>query len=173
MNHKLLRKWNKNDLKNLVKYANNENIACNLRDSFPYPYNKEDGENWLILIKNKDIFAVTNENNESIGSIGLTIQEDIHRLTAELGYWLAEDYWNQGIMTKAINEIINYGFNELKLERIFATPFATNISSCKVLEKNNFIKEGILRNNCVKNGIIYDNIMYSILKKDYLNKINK
>lgn len=171
MNYKLLRKWNENDLKNLVRYANNKKIATNMRDTFPYPYTKKDGENFLSLIKNEEIFAVINNKNEAIGSIGLTIQEDIHSLTAELGYWLAEDYWNQGIITKAIKNIIDYGFNELKLERIFAIPLATNIGSCRVLEKNNFIKEGILRNNSKKNGIIYDNIMYSIIKEDYLNKI--
>lgn len=170
MTLKILRKWDKTDIENLVKYANNEKIANNLRDSFPHPYTKKDGQNWLLLIKNEEIFAVTNSDNEAIGSIGLTIQNDIHSLTAELGYWLSEDYWNQGIITKAIAEIIDYGFNELRLERIFATPFKTNIGSCKVLEKNNFIKEGILRNNCKKNGIIYDNVMYAIIKKDYLNK---
>ena len=100
-----------------------------------------------------------------IGSVGVFRKDNIHYQTAEIGYYIAEEYWGNGIMTKVITEVCNYIFNETDIIRIFAEPFAYNVASCKVLEKAGFELEGILRNNAIKNNKILDMKMYSIIKK--------
>ncbi len=109
-------------------------------------------------------FAVTIDN-KVIGSIGVFRQENIHRQTAEMGYYIAEEYWSKGIMTEAVKKICKYVFNNSDIVRIYAEPFAYNTASCRVLEKAGFQYEGTLRNNAVKNGEIIDMKMYSLLKK--------
>jgi RimJ/RimL family protein N-acetyltransferase len=89
---------------------------------------------------------------------------DIERISAELGYWLGEEYWGRGIASAAIRRICEYGFSDLDLVRIFALPMGHNSASQRVLEKAGFVREGILRNACVKDGKILDEIMYAKIK---------
>lgn len=160
----VLRKWNQSDLHNLIKHANNPKIASNMRDGFPHPYTIEKGKEWLEFNNNPSHnFAIT-VNDAAVGGIGLVVGEDIERISAETGYWLGEEYWGRGIISSAIKGILDYGFNTLDLERIFATPFDHNIASRKVLEKNNFVLEGILRNSVIKSGKIYNKALYAKVK---------
>ncbi len=88
----------------VAKYANNRNIWLNLRDGFPHPYSIDDANKFIanaLAKKPETSFAIAS-HKEAIGSIGLTIGKDVHRYTAELGYWLAEPFWGQGIMTEAV-----------------------------------------------------------------------
>lgn len=161
----ILRNWKYSDLANLVKNANNPNIACNMRDGFPYPYTVNAGKQWIQLAENNDVIFAITVNDEAIGSIGLNIGEDIERISAEVGYWLGEDYWGKGIASSALKGIVEYGFNELRLERIFAVPIEHNIASRRVLEKNGFILEGILRKSVIKFDKIYNQALYAIIKE--------
>lgn len=182
----ILRKWKYFDLRNLIKNANNHKIAINMRDGFPYPYTVDAGKQWIEFAGNNDsIFAIA-INNEVVGSIGLNIGEDIERLSAEVGYWLGEDYWGKGIVSSALKGIVEYGFNDLELsksskienlyaskisdfrslERIFAVPLEHNIASRRVLEKNGFVLEGILRNSVIKSGKIYNQALYARIRED-------
>ena len=110
-------------------------------------------------------FAVTTES-KVIGSIGIFRQKNIHRQTAELGYFIAEGYWGKGIMTEAVKQSCKYVFDNSDIIRIYAEPFAYNAASCRVLEKAGFQYEGTLRNNAVKNGKVIDMKMYSLLKTE-------
>lgn len=110
-------------------------------------------------------FAIT-VNNMVIGSIGIFRQGNIHRQTAELGYYIAEEYWGKGIMTEAVKQICEYVFANSDIIRIYAEPFAYNIASCRALEKAGFQYEGTLRSNAVKNGKVIDMKMYSLLKEE-------
>ena len=94
------------------------------------------------------VFAIANQL-EAIGSIGLVIGKDVHRFTAEVGYWLAEPFWGKGIMTRALNILTEYGIQALGLNRIFAEPYTTNPASARVLEKAGFHCEDILRFQCL------------------------
>lgn len=154
----VLRQWRHSDLENLVKNANNLKIANNMRDIFPFPYTIDDGKFWIEIAGNEDPvcnFAIT-VDNEAIGGIGLTLGQDIERISAEVGYWLGENYWEQGITSSALKGIVEYGFEELKLNRIFAKPLENNIASRRVLEKNGFTLEGILRKSVIKSSKIID-----------------
>ena len=110
-------------------------------------------------------FAIT-VNGKVIGSIGAFRQGNIHRKTAELGYYIAEEYWGKGIMTEAVKQLCDYVFSNTDIIRIYAEPFAYNIGSCRVLEKAGFQYEGTLRSNALKNGNVFDMKMYSKLKTD-------
>ena len=118
----------------------------------------------MLLADQNDTFAFAiTVNDKVIGSIGAFRQGNIHRQTAELGYYLAEAYWNQGIMTEAVKQLCVYVFENSDIIRIFAEPFAHNAGSCRVLEKAGFVYEGTLRSNAVKNGEVVDMKMYSLL----------
>ena len=156
------------DAKDLAKALSNKKVQDNLRDGLPYPYTEQDGEYYITSMLEADendtfAFAITVDGKVA-GSIGMFRQGNIHRLTAELGYYIGEEYWGRGIMTKAVKQICEYVFEHSDIIRIYAEPFSYNIASCRVLEKAGFQYEGTLRNNAIKNGKVLDMKMYSLLK---------
>lgn len=165
-----IRKWDPADAKDLSAVLSNAKIHDNLRDGLPYPYTEQDGLDFISAMLSADAnetfaFAITTEG-KVIGSIGVFRQGNIHRRTAELGYYIAEAYWGKGMMTKAVRQICRYVFNNSDILRIYAEPFAFNAASCRVLEKAGFQYEGTLRSNAVKNGNVIDMKMYSLLKSE-------
>ena len=165
-----IRKWKLSDAEDLAAGLSNTKIQNNLRDGLPYPYTEKDGTEYITDMLSADedqtfAFAVT-ADSKVVGSIGVFRQENIHRQTGELGYYIAEEYWGKGIMTEAVKQICAYVFDKSDMIRIFAEPFAYNAASCRVLEKAGFQYEGTLRNNAVKNGKVIDMRMYSLLKTE-------
>lgn len=165
-----IRKWELSDAKDLAMALSNKKIHDNLRDGLPYPYTEQDGADYISAMLSADenetfAFAIT-VDGRAVGSIGVFRQANIHRQTAELGYYIAEEYWGRGIMTEAVKQICEYVFGRSDIIRIFAEPFAYNTASCRVLEKAGFQYEGTLRSNAVKNGKVIDMKMYSLLKED-------
>lgn len=165
-----IRKWKLSDAAGLAAALSNKKVQNNLRDGLPYPYTEQDGEEYISAMLSSDeketfAFAIT-ADNKVIGSIGVFRQENIHRQTAELGYYIAEEYWGKGIMTEAVKQICEYVFDKSDIIRIYAEPFAYNTPSCRVLEKAGFQYEGTLRSNAVKNGKVIDMKMYSYLKTE-------
>lgn len=170
-----IRKWELSDAKDLAMALSNRKIQDNLRDGLPYPYTEQDGADYIIAMLCADehetfAFAITVDDKVA-GSIGVFRQANIHRQTAEMGYYLAEEYWGNGIMTEAVKQICEYVFNKSNIIRIYAEPFAHNIASCRVLEKAGFQYEGTLRRNAVKNGKIIDMKMYSLIKETALSSL--
>lgn len=164
-----IRKWELSDATDLATVLSNRKIQDNLRDGLPYPYLEKDGIDFIssMLSANEDetfAFAITLDD-KVIGSIGVFRQQNIHRQTAELGYYIGEEYWGKGITTDAVKQICEYVFKHSDILRIYAEPFAYNTASCRVLEKSGFQYEGTLRNNAVKNGKVIDMKMYSLLKE--------
>ena len=163
----IIRDWQIEDAPSIAKYANNRKIWMNLRDAFPYPYSLRDAESFISRVIEANpitVFAIANPS-KAIGSIGLMPGKDVHRHTAELGYWLAEPFWGQGIMTQAVKSLTAYAIRDLKLHRIFAEPYTTNPASARVLEKAGFICEGILRSNVFKDGKVLDQFIYCCIRE--------
>lgn len=158
-----IRKFRRNDKYRMAEIANNMKIAVNLRDAFPYPYSLEDARkfiNMCLRVKPYQVFAIEFEG-EYVGNIGLHKQDDVYRKTAELGYFIGEQYWNRGITTRAVNLICDYGFRELDVIKIFSGVFSFNTASQRVLEKCGFEREAVLKSSVIKNGKIYDEFRYA------------
>jgi ribosomal-protein-alanine N-acetyltransferase len=102
-----------------------------------------------------------------VGSITLDKGKGAHSCKAELGYVIARKYWGNGLATQAIHLAIQHGFKDLDIERIEAFVDPANIASQRVLEKNGFTKEGLLRNCIVQKGILKDRFIYAFLKPIY------
>ena len=158
-----VRNWRKQDLECLVRYANNQKIAANLRDQFPHPYTRREGIEYLNYVCSARIpFSFAIEfGDEAIGGIGFKQGGDIARLSLEMGYWLAEAFWGRGLTTRAVTAASDCAFDSYQVVRIFATAFAHNVASMRVLEKSGFQREGILRRSAIKNGVILDQVMYA------------
>jgi ribosomal-protein-alanine N-acetyltransferase len=114
-----------------------------------------EGINWAITYK---------DNPKLIGIIGHYRIKPEH-FRAEVGYMLLPEFHGKGIISEAIKEVINYGFNEMKLHSIEAIIDPENFGSARVLEKNNFVKEAHLKENEFYEGRFLDTVIYSILNK--------
>ena len=95
----------------------------------------------------------------------------MERYNAELGYWLAEPYWEKGIMTQMLVLAIDSYFHHTDVIRIYANVYADNRASMRVLEKIGFRKCGIHHNACFKNGGFSDCHYYELLKEDFKYQI--
>jgi [ribosomal protein S5]-alanine N-acetyltransferase len=165
-----LRPWRASDLDSLVKFGNNPAIAANMSDMFPNPYTPEKGKAFIDMATQDEparIMAIE-VLGEAAGGIGLHPQQDIYRLNAELGYWLAEPYWRKGIITRAIKQMTQYGFEHLDINRIFARPFGYNKASQTALEKAGFTLEARLKETIIKNGVVQDELIYAIRRGQLL-----
>lgn len=136
----------------LVKLLNNVNVERWLLQ-IPSPYTYEDADSWIRRCKessgDKIDFAYAIENDGiHVGGIGLHKKFE-H--SAEVGYWIGEEYWGMGFATAALNKILDLGFNELHFSRIHAHVFEGNLGSEKVLLKCGFEYEGFLK-KCHKKG---------------------
>ncbi len=165
----IIREWRIEDADDLSKILNNRNILNNLRDGIPYPYTKKDAEEFITAMLAADktktfAFAIT-ADDRVVGSIGIFRCDNIHFRTAEMGYYIGEPYWGNGIGTSAVMQICSYVLDKTDIIRIFAEPFAYNKASCRVLEKAGFQFEGVLRNNAVKDGKVLDMHMYSLIRQ--------
>lgn len=164
-----LREWRLSDAASLAENANNINIWNNVRDYFPHPYSEKDGKEYIEMVlsqpKPATILAIDVEG-KAVGSIGIILQTDVERISAEIGYWLGEKYWNKGIVTEAIKQMLTYAFANFPLQKIYAPIFDFNIASQKILQKAGFEREAILKQGAIKNGKIIDLHYYSFIKKD-------
>jgi len=179
-----LRKFKKEDTQSLVKYANNPKIAKFLTHEFPNPYTKKDAEDFLNIVSKEsptNTFAIE-INGEAAGAIAITpqnwvlLRENVKieigcHDPAEVGYWLAEEYWNNGIMTSVIKDILKYGFETFDIDCIYATPFIPNKASQRILTKAGFTSD--LKKRKIMKFIEEYEVFLFQFQKNKLNKINK
>jgi len=160
-----VRSWRASDADALARYANNRKIWLNLRDAFPHPYSKKDARAFLKIVRQRSPetwFAIA-VNDEAVGGIGYTMHPDVERVSAEIGYWLAEPFWGRGITTDALEAVTAYALRTHGLTRIFAVPFAWNAASCRVLEKAGYVLEARLRKSAIKDGTLTDQFQYAFI----------
>lgn len=163
MNFKL-RPWKLNDLDSLVRNADNFNVVKFLSDGFPHPYTIEDGKSFIASAMQdnpSNKFAIEIDG-QATGGIGIHPKSGINRKNAEIGYWLGELFWGQGIVTAAVREITQYGFKTYDINRIFAKTFSINLASQKVLEKAGFVLECQFEKTLFKNGEYLDELIYAV-----------
>lgn len=154
------------DRERLAKLANNKKIWLNVRDMFPYPYTIENAEKFIDTVKQLDpqvTFAIEHDF-KFVGAVGLVLQQDVYRFSAEIGYWIGESYWGKGIATQALSLLCKYAFDELKMEKLFAGVFDGNEGSKRVLLKCGFHQEGIARKAVFKNNKFIDEYRFGKVK---------
>lgn len=110
---------------------------------------------WAITRKGEDGF---------MGLIGLWRVVKEHHL-AELGYTLMHEHWGRGYASEAITAVTDFGFDGLGLHRIEAITRPANPASMRVLEKNGFVREGLLRQNILWNGVFHDSVHFGRVRK--------
>jgi ribosomal-protein-alanine N-acetyltransferase len=162
-----LRPWRRGDIDALAHFANNRSIWINLRDRFPHPYTRADAEGWIASCEThvgKPMQFAIDLDTHAIGGVGIDLLGDVHRTTAEIGYWVAEPYWGRGFATAAVIETTLYTFAEFPIERIQALVFEWNPASVRVLEKAGYLFEARLRRFIVKDGRIGDALLYVRLR---------
>lgn len=164
-----IRSFKEKDADSIVKHANNREVSKYMRDSFPYPYIKENAVQWIDFVKKNysTLFFALADETELIGGIGAVPQTDVHRFSAEVGFWLGQSHWNKRIITIALPVFCNYLFTKFDFNRLTANVFEGNEASKKVLEKNGFVLEGTQRKNVFKENKFVDNYIYALLKEDF------
>jgi RimJ/RimL family protein N-acetyltransferase len=162
-----LREWRRGDEPSLVRHANNRNIWLNVRDAFPFPYLPSDAKAWIRLAATdalNHVFAI-DVDGFAVGAVGVRTGEDVHRLSAEIGYWLGEEYWNRGITTEVVKAVTQYAFDSLGMARVHAEVFEWNLASMRVLEKAGFVREGVLKRSAIKDKRIIDQVVYARVRE--------
>jgi ribosomal-protein-alanine N-acetyltransferase len=187
----LVRRYRLGDEEALVKHANNEKVSAHLRNQFPFPYTRDcadfffnmDNKRVLYRLKETDpkdpmmrkyqheLFTVVHiaddGKEELFGGIGFDFLEDIYCRTAEIGYWMGEEYWGKGIMSEVVKVVVKFAQDKYVngplgncLDKLKAEVFHTNKGSCRVLEHNGFECEGVLKKGAFKRGKTYDLLQY-------------
>jgi len=165
----ILRTIQKGDEFDIAKNINDKIISRNTL-SIPYPYKLKDAKEWVgKYLKNQkkkesgEISLAIVINGEVAGSIGL--HKIIKNHKAEIGYWLARKYWGKGLMPEAVKIVTDFGFKKLKLRRIYAHVYPFNPPSMKVLEKNGYRFEGIMKKDTMKRKKYIDAHLFARVKK--------
>lgn len=158
-----VRSWRADDLPSILSHANNREVARQLRDRFPHPYEPAHALGFLQWVGQQPIETVwaIAIDDSAVGGIGLQLGQDIERVSAEIGYWLGQELWGRGLATSALRAVTDYAFAQFGLTRIFAVPFATNAASIRVLEKAGYTSEGLLHRSAIKDGVICDQRLFA------------
>jgi [ribosomal protein S5]-alanine N-acetyltransferase len=161
-----LRSFKKSDASRMSELASNEKISRNMSDGFHHPFTLQQAELLIQKWMQQELvtFFAIEYKGEYAGNISLSKGTDIHRKSAEIGYFIGEPFWNKGIATTAVNLITQYGFENLDIVRIHTGIFEYNTASQRVLEKCGFIKEGIFQKSVLKQGKLWDEVRFAKLK---------
>ena len=153
LNRSVLRPWREDDLNSLVRHANNQNVAANLRDEFPHPYTRADAEIWLAncgRLPEGSALAIE-VAGEAAGGIGLKFAAESAQ-AAEVGFWLGETFWGRGIMSEALPAVSAFVFEKFPIHELFAEVFSWNPASRRVFIKAGYEDLGLKPGGAVKKG---------------------
>jgi len=159
-----LRDFNEGDTELLLFILNDKDVVKYLSSKIPTPYTKEDAKWWISTGSQMGIVKAIDLNGSLVGCIGAEKGEFEYQRSAEIGYWIAKDYWRKGIATQAINEIISSVFNTTDIVRLFASVFSQNTASMHLLGKCGFELEAVHNKAIYKNDRFYNNHIFSLLK---------
>lgn len=166
-----LKIFEKKDIDQLTKLAHDKTISKFTR--VPYPYKKNHAIEYLKIVKKglKDkteyFFGIFDKKtNKLMGNIGL---KDINKCDkrGDIGYWIGKPYRKKGIVIEALNTLINYCFNKLKLNKITIHCMINNKPGLKTIKKIGAKKEGLLKQHGCCGGKFRDLYLFRILKKEW------
>jgi [ribosomal protein S5]-alanine N-acetyltransferase len=163
----ILREFSASDIAELVPLIGAPEVAATtLR--IPHPYEEKHAREFLASVRKQHELRLAirlKSDGRLVGGIGLHPENEHRR--AELGYWIGVPFWGNGYATEAGRELVGYGFEKAKLNRIFATVFRGNRASERVLLKLGMHHEGRIREGVLKWGKFLDLELYSILRREH------
>ena len=175
----LLNSLSYKDIPKIIEYAQNPKISENVIN-IPFPYFEKDALFWINMANQGRrtgeiyVFAIRSKLDIELyrklnfmGGIGLTIDKRNNK--AELGYWIAEPFWNKNFMSEAVAKIIEFGFETLQLNKITSTHFLSNPASGKVMMKNKMVKEAEIKEHFKKGENYLDITQYRLTREEYKN----
>lgn len=164
-----LKKVEKSDAQRLAEIANEKEIWRNLKDTYPFPYSEKDAIDFITHSNETEYGSSLGIylDNLLVGIIGVSRLSDIYRKTGLLGYWVAADQRNKGIISKSIPIIVEYAFSVMNLARVDALVYEYNPASIKVLEKCGFTLEAISRKAAFKDNQLIDIHRYYLINPKY------
>ena len=153
-----IRNWQISDAQALAAVTNNRNVWNSIRNEFPSPYTVMDALAWIKHAnEEKPVANFAIEIGHVVaGNISCMWHKDVYAKTVEVGYFIGENYWGKGIASAAVALMLEAIKKNKEIVRIEAKIFGGNGASARVLEKNNFVLEGIRKNAIFKNGVIAD-----------------
>jgi [ribosomal protein S5]-alanine N-acetyltransferase len=164
----ILRPYAEGDIAELIPLIGAREVAATtLR--IPHPYTEQDAREFIAATRQGGLLRRTirtRADGKLIGGIGLNLEEQDQR--AELGYWIGVPYWGHGYATEAGHETLRFGFEELRLNRIFAQHFGNNPASGRVLVKLGMRYEGCQRQHLRKWGEFVDLELFGIMRQEWL-----
>jgi [ribosomal protein S5]-alanine N-acetyltransferase len=161
-----IRSWRISDEDALVRHADDREVWINLRDRFPHPYTAADAHAWLRLVAEttpETNFAIA-VDGEAVGGVGITLNGDVFRRSAEIGYWLGKRFWGRGIATAVVQAMTDWAFAHFDLCRLDAGVFEWNSASARVLERAGYVLEGRLHKSVTKDGRTIDQFLYAVVR---------
>ena len=173
--HLLLRELRADDARAVALRAGDRKVARYLI-AVPAPYPVALAARWIAgriawWPQGRGLtLAVTrrDEPDELLGSVSLRRFSRDRR--AELGYWLGADAWGKGYATEAAGALVDFGFREMGLSRIYAQVLAGNVASCRVLEKLGMLHEGLRRRHIRKGKTLHDVVLYGMLRDEWRDR---
>lgn len=167
----ILREIQLDDALLVEKYASDEQLAKTTLN-VPSPYPKGSAINYLAHTielqkagKIRILAVVLKETNALIGLMSIGINNTFQR--GELGYWIGRPFWGKGYGTEAAEKMLEIGFTELKLNKVFAQAFSNNPGSYRIMEKIGLKQEGILREHVYRFNVFHDIVVYGMTVRDF------
>ncbi|XXM71101.1 GNAT family N-acetyltransferase [Lysinibacillus sphaericus] len=166
----VLRAFSKDDASEIQNLANNKDVADII--GLPQPYLLKHALEWieiqpeLIQLGTEYPLAIVETmSNELVGTI--TLRVDKEHLKGELGYWIGRPYWGKGFATEAVKRMISFGFQDLGLNKVWASALSRNQASIAVLQKAGLLKEGTLKQDRLISGEFEDTNTFGIVREEY------
>lgn len=163
-----LKRWSLEDRAALAAIGNGVDRRF-LSDRLPDPYTEAAAEQWLHSVTARDgrngIFRAIVVDGQIVGTISVDQKEDVYRKDADIGYFLVNGLWSRGIMTEAVRQVCPIAFASLDIVRITGLVYAENVASRRVLERNGFAVEGLMKRAIYKKGTFHDQYVYGKLKE--------
>ncbi|HLR35211.1 MAG TPA: GNAT family protein [Tissierellales bacterium] len=166
----ILRAWGLEDIDDFFEYAKDPDVGPNAGWK-PHESKEESLAILENFIEGDEVWAIVDkETGKAIGSIGAHEDDKRRDINAKMiGYVLCQDYWGQGLVPEAVNKVLEYLFNDEKVELVSCYHYPFNKRSKRVIEKCGFKFEGTLRySSKIYNGKVYDEYCYSILRDEYI-----
>lgn len=155
------------DAKSIANNGNNPKIAAKMRDVFPSPYRVETAQAWInmnLLPANKDWVNAIVVDDKAVGVASILFKDDIYQHSAEVGYWIGEDYWGKGLVSEAVKALVEYTLENTDVKRLYAEVFSNNKASAKVVQKAGLVYECTHKKSIIKNDEIMDSHIYTIVR---------